>query len=91
MAGFLYFMVYFILGILYILKCLWGVFMEIVSWNVNGLPSFVESQSYKPIEAINPDVFCIQEIRTQEKIKVLEGYYQFWNPGKRNGFLVRLP
>jgi len=65
--------------------------MEIVSWNVNGLPSFVESQSYKPIEAINPDVFCIQEIRTQEKIKVLEGYYQFWNPGKRNGFLVRLP
>ena len=66
------------------------VFMEIVSWNVNGLPSFVESQSYKPIEAINPDVFCIQEIRTQEKIKVLDGYYHFWNPGKRSGFFGTL-
>ena len=64
--------------------------MEIVSWNVNGLPSFVESQSYKPIEALKPDVFCIQEIRTQEKIKVLDGYYHFWNPGKRNGLFGTL-
>jgi len=64
--------------------------VDIVSWNVNGLPSFIESQSYKPIEALKTDVLCIQEIRVPDKIKVLDGYYHFGNPGKRNGFFGTL-
>ena len=54
------------------------------------MPSFVKNEVYKPIATLKPDVFCVQEIRTQEKIKVLRGYHHFWHPGERNGYFGTL-
>lgn len=32
---------------------------------------------------MNPDVVCCQEIRTNEEITVLEGYYHYWNHAQK--------
>ncbi len=60
--------------------------MVIVSWNVNGLISWVDSQSYLPIIDLAPDVFCVQEIKTKRHISALDGYYHYWNPCERDGY-----
>lgn len=60
--------------------------MKIVSWNVNGLISWIESQSYSPIEDLEPDVICIQETRTKRRLTAFSGYCHYWNPCERDGY-----
>lgn len=60
--------------------------MKIVSWNVNGLISWIDSQSYAPIEEIEPDVICIQETRTKRRLTAFSGYCHYWNPCERDGY-----
>ena len=38
--------------------------MKIVSWNLNGLSSCIQNNSFAPIADIGPDILCLQEIRT---------------------------
>lgn len=59
--------------------------MKIISWNINGLISWIENQSYREIEKFNADVICFQEIRTKRKLTALSGYCHYWNPCEKDG------
>ena len=48
--------------------------MKIISWNVNGIKSAYQSGDLqKLVKNENPDILCIQEIKTVE-VLTLEGY-----------------
>lgn len=59
--------------------------MKILSWNINGLISWIESQSYRALEEMELDVVCFQETRTQRRLTALSGYCHYWNPCDRDG------
>lgn len=60
--------------------------MKVVSWNINGLISWLDSQSYTPIEEIEPDVICLQETKTKRRLTAFSGYCHYWNPCERDGY-----
>jgi len=41
--------------------------MKIISWNVNGLRAVMKKNFTEFLEIYNPDVLCLQEVRTPEK------------------------
>jgi len=51
--------------------------MKIISWNINGLISWIESQSYRAIEDLEPDVVCFQETRTKRRLTALSNYCHY--------------
>ena len=60
--------------------------MKIISWNVNGIKSTQKNGHLEElINEQNPDILCIQEIRTKEVLN-LEGYtlYNFPSSDKPN-------
>ncbi len=64
---------------------------KIVSWNVNGLRTVYKRGLLNWIEEVKPDIICLQEIRAQKEdlpseISEVEGYYSFFNTGKRKGY-----
>ncbi len=59
--------------------------MKILSWNINGLISFVENQSYREIEKIDADVICFQETRTRRRMTAVSGYCHYFNPCEKDG------
>lgn len=59
--------------------------MKIISWNINGLIAFIESQSYRVIEELDLDVVCFQETRTRRKLTALSNYCHYWNPSNKDG------
>ena len=67
-------------------KPLKGKRLKIISWNLNGLLSCLESHSFEPIKQIAPDVLCCQEIRTKQKKTVIREYKHYLNPSERDGF-----
>ena len=58
----------------------------VVSWNLNGLISCIQNNSFASIAGIGPDILCLQEIRTQQEPVILPGYQHCWNHGQRNGY-----
>ena len=60
--------------------------MKVVSWNLNGLISCIQNNSFASIAGIGPDILCLQEIRTQQEPVILPGYQHCWNHGQRNGY-----
>ena len=60
--------------------------MIIVSWNVNGLMACIDKNGFDPVQALQPDIVCCQEVKTQRRPKVLSGYYHYWETGKRDGY-----
>ncbi len=62
--------------------------MKCISWNVNGLRACVEKDFYKSFEALDADIFCIQESKLQKgQIEVkLPGYFQYWNYAVKKGY-----
>ncbi len=58
--------------------------MKIISWNLNGLMSCVINGSFKPVAALNPDIVCLQEIRTYQTPTIIEGYVHIFNPAQRD-------
>lgn len=60
--------------------------MKIISWNLNGLLSCVRNRSFEPIANLVPDVVCCQEIRTKQRMEVIQSYKHYWNPSERDGF-----
>ena len=60
--------------------------MIIISWNVNGLMACIDKNGFEPIEALQPDILCLQEVKTQRRPKVLPGYRHYWETGKREGY-----
>lgn len=60
--------------------------MKIISWNLNGLQSTLRNNAFEPVLARNPDIVCLQEIRTQQEYEVLRGYHHIWNHCERDGY-----
>ncbi|QJC50333.1 exodeoxyribonuclease III [Paenibacillus albicereus] len=63
--------------------------MKLASWNVNGLRACVKKGFADYFEALDADVFCVQETKLQEgQIELAhgEGYHLFWNYAARKGY-----
>lgn len=60
--------------------------MRIFSWNLNGLQSCVKNCSFEPLKQFEPEIICLQEIRTKEELEILPGYQHIWNHGDRDGY-----
>lgn len=65
--------------------------MKIVTYNVNGLRAAIKKGFLEWLKAVNPDVICLQEIKSTpdqldlEPIKSL-GYETFWHPATKKGY-----
>lgn len=59
--------------------------MKIISWNVNGIPSKVKRGDFAPLTERQPEVICVQEVRTKTEPIVAEGYHHVWNHSERDG------
>lgn len=58
--------------------------MRILSWNLNGLRACLKNGSFERLKTLPLiDVFCFQEIRTREQLRVLDGYHHFWYPAEK--------
>jgi len=58
--------------------------MKLVSWNVNGLRAVAKKNFRQVIEAMDADVFCIQESKLQarqldESLRDIPGYTSYWS------------
>jgi exodeoxyribonuclease-3 len=42
--------------------------LKIVSWNINGFRAAIKKGFYDKIKDINPDIFCLQEIKAEDTI-----------------------
>jgi len=62
--------------------------MKLVSWNVNGLRAIIGKDFYQSVEAMNPDVICLQEIKMQKgQCNVeLPGYEQYFYCADKKGY-----
>lgn len=62
--------------------------MKLVSWNVNGLRAAIKSGFLESVNAMAPDILCLQEIRVSpHEIEVpLDGYLQYWNSARKKGY-----
>jgi len=62
--------------------------MKLVSWNVNGLRAVIGKDFYPSVEAMNPDVLCLQEIKMQKgQCNVeLPGYEQIFYCADKKGY-----
>lgn len=62
--------------------------MKLISWNVNGLRAVMKKGFMDFFEAMDADVFCLQEIKLQEgQIDMdLPGYHTYWNYAQKKGY-----
>jgi exodeoxyribonuclease-3 len=75
--------------------------MKIISWNVNGLRAVLGRSSLDWAWTCQPDILCLQEIKTRpeqlkEEQRSFPGYEVLWNPAERPGYsgvatLLRAP
>ena len=63
-----------------------------VNWNVNGIRSIIKKDFVKDVEAMNPDVLCLQETKagpeeSRSALELLKGYHVIVNCSKaRKGY-----
>lgn len=63
--------------------------MKLVSWNVNGLRACVNKGFLDYFNAVDADIFCIQESKLQEgqiNLELAEEYSQYWNYAVKKGY-----
>ena len=62
--------------------------MKLISWNVNGLRAAVTKGFIESFNALDADIFCLQETKLQpDQIQLeLPGYEQFWNSAVKKGY-----
>jgi exodeoxyribonuclease-3 len=65
--------------------------MRIVTWNVNGLRAAIRKGFQKHIDAIQPDILLLQEVRARpeqlpQEFQQPEGWHVVWNPARRPGY-----
>lgn len=62
--------------------------MKLISWNVNGLRACVGKNFMEFFNAVEADIFCVQETKLQEGQIALDlpGYYQYWNYAEKKGY-----
>ena len=62
--------------------------MRLISWNVNGLRAALGKGFMEAFNALDADVFCLQETKLQPgQLELpLPGYHQYWNYARRKGY-----
>ncbi len=62
--------------------------MKLISWNVNGLRAVYKKGFSEVFDALDADIFCLQETKMQEgQLELnLPGYIQFWCSAERKGY-----
>lgn len=65
--------------------------MRIVSWNINGVRAIVKKDFFESIEAMNPDILCLQETKAQDSevekaLSPLKGYNHNYNSATKKGY-----
>ena len=62
--------------------------MKLVSWNVNGFRSCLTKGFGDFFDAVDADVFCIQETKMQpgQAEFAPEGYFQYWYSAEKKGY-----
>ena len=62
--------------------------MKLISWNVNGLRAVMGKGFMDALNALDADVFCLQETKLQQgQIDMdLPGYHQYWNYAEKKGY-----
>ena len=65
--------------------------MKLISWNVNGLRACLKKDFMDSFQALDADIFCLQETKLQhhagqaDEVE-LPGYHQFWNSAEKKGY-----
>ncbi len=65
--------------------------MEIVSWNINGIRAISKKDFFSDVQALDPDILCLQETKAQESevqevLSKLDGYHHYYNSAQRKGY-----
>lgn len=62
--------------------------LKLISWNINGLRAQVRKGFLEKLEALNPDILCLQEIKLSEgQLELdLENYKEYYNYAERKGY-----
>ena len=64
--------------------------MKLISWNVNGLRACLKKDFLASVQALDADIFCLQETKLQHHAGQIEldlpGYHQFWNSAEKKGY-----
>lgn len=62
--------------------------MKFISWNVNGLRAVMKKNFMEVFNAVDADLFCLQETKLQGgQIDLdLPGYFQYWNYAVKKGY-----
>ena len=62
--------------------------MKLISWNVNGIRACLTKGFEDTFQALDADIFCLQETKCSEgQVKLeLPGYHQYWNYANRRGY-----
>ncbi|MDR2947431.1 MAG: exodeoxyribonuclease III [Candidatus Adiutrix sp.] len=62
--------------------------MKFVSWNVNGLRATLGKGFMKTFQALDADVFCLQETKMEQGQAAVEldGYQQYWSSAEKKGY-----
>ena len=61
---------------------------KLISWNVNGLRSYMGKGFMDFFDSVDADIFCLQEIKLSEgQIEWnKENYYSYWNYAEKKGY-----
>lgn len=62
--------------------------MKLVSWNVNGIRAVLGKSFMEAFNALDADIFCLQETKLSEGQLELElpGYFQYWSYAEKKGY-----
>lgn len=62
--------------------------MKFISWNVNGLRACIKKGFFDFFNAMDADIFAIQESKMKEEQKDFDtkGYFQYWNSAIKPGY-----
>ncbi len=67
--------------------------MKIISYNVNGIRSAASKGFFTWLQATDPDIICLQEVKAlpgqiPEEIFLIEqmGYHHYWYPAQKKGY-----
>jgi exodeoxyribonuclease-3 len=68
-----------------------GKTMKLVSWNVNGVRAVMKKDFLGSVDAMAPDVLCLQETKAQddqvaETLESMHGYYLYSNSAVKKGY-----
>lgn len=62
--------------------------MKIISWNINGLRSAINTGFINKVNQFDADFFCLQETKINKNLEELQidNYYQYYNYCMKNGY-----